>query len=138
MHGQGSPPSAIILFDGVCNLCNALVNFVIDRDPRSYFRFGALQSDRGCALLRAYRISTQDLRTLVLIEDGGAHVESTAVLRIVRRLNGLWPVLYLLIVIPRRLRDPLYRLIARHRYRWFGRRDQCRLPEPSIQDRFLS
>ena len=125
------------MFDGVCNLCNAFVNFVIDRDPRSYFQFGALQSARGCALLRRYRMPTQDLQTIVLIEDGRAYVESTAALRIFRRLNGVWPVLYLFIVVPRGLRDLLYRLIARRRYRWFGQRDQCRLPEPSIQDRFL-
>ena len=126
------------MFDGVCNLCNAFVNFVIDRDPRSYFQFGALQSDPGHTLLRRYRMPTQDPQTIVLIEDGRTYVESTAALRIFRRLSGVWPVLYLFIVVPRRLRDPMYRLIAQHRYRWFGRRDECRLPEPGIEDRFLS
>ena len=139
MNGTaGSPHSGIILFDGVCNLCNAFVNFVIDRDPRSQFQFAALRSDRGCALLRQYRMPAQDLQTIVLIEEGRAYVESTAALRIFRRLNGVWPVLYLFIAVPRRLRDAMYRLIARHRYRWFGQCDQCRLPDPSIEDRFLS
>ena len=138
MSGKAGSPHGIIVFDGVCNLCNAFVNFVIDRDPRAYFQFGALQSDRGCALLRQCRMPAPDLQTIVLIEDGRSYVESTAALRIFRRLNGVWPVLYLFIVVPRRLRDPMYRLIAQHRYRWFGRREQCRLPDPSIQDRFLS
>lgn len=125
---------ATILFDGVCNLCNASVNFIIDRDPKGYFRFAALQSDAAKALGEA---PNGDPDSIVLLEDGVRYEQSTAALRIARRLSGLWPVLYAGIILPRPLRDLVYRFIARNRYKWFGRRDACRLPSPELKARFL-
>jgi predicted DCC family thiol-disulfide oxidoreductase YuxK len=127
----------IILFDGVCNLCNASINFILDRDPRACFRFAALQSPAGQRLLRQHNLSTGELQSLVLIESGRAFTRSTAALRIARRLTFPWNLLYAFIALPRFLRDPLYNLIARHRYRWFGKREACRMPTPDLADRFL-
>jgi len=127
----------IVLFDGVCNLCNGFVNFVIDRDPAGYFKFGALQSEAARPYLERFGLRPDYMDSIVLIENGRLYRDSTAALRILRRLQGLWPLLYGLIVVPRPLRDAVYRWIARHRYRWFGRREQCRVPTPDLLARFL-
>ncbi len=132
---QKSRPSTIVLFDGVCNLCNAAVNFIIDRDPRAVFHFAPLQSDIGQALTRQWHLEHED--TIVLVEDGRCYVRSTAALRIARRLGGAWPLLSVLLAVPAPLRDAAYRFVARHRYRWFGTRDACRLPTPELRSRFL-
>jgi predicted DCC family thiol-disulfide oxidoreductase YuxK len=129
---------AIVLFDGVCNLCNGSVTFIIKRDPERRLRFAALQSDSGRALLGKVGLPRDALDTLVLVEGGRAYTRSTAALRIARRLSGLWPLFYGLIVVPRPLRDLLYRAVARNRYRWFGKRDTCMLPTPDLQERFLA
>jgi predicted DCC family thiol-disulfide oxidoreductase YuxK len=127
----------VVLFDGVCNVCNAAVNFIIDRDPEARFCFASLQSGKGRELCAAHGLS-EDVRTIVLVEDGAAYTESTAVLRIVRRLGAAWPLLYVAILLPRALRDVLYRFFAANRYRWFGKRESCRVPTPDIRRRFLS
>lgn len=124
-----------MLFDGVCNLCNASVTFVIDRDARSVFRFAPLQSDVGRALVAECSLGGED--SIVLVEDGRCYVRSEAALRIARRLDGAWPILSALRIVPRPLRDAAYRVIARNRYRWFGRQDACRLPTPDLRARFL-
>ena len=128
---------AVVLFDGVCNLCNGAVNFIIDRDPDGYFRFAPLQSDVAEQLLAGTDAADAPLDTIVLVEDGAAYVRSTAALRIARRLSGLWPLLSAFLVVPRPLRDAVYDWIAANRYRWFGRREQCRVPTPGLKDRFL-
>lgn len=131
-------PAAIVLFDGVCNLCNASVNFVLDRDKRNYFRFAALQSQRGGTLLHAYGIPQKaEPESIVLLENGKAYQGSTAALRIAKRLGGLWPLLYAFIIVPRPIRDVVYKWIARNRYKWFGRTDACRMPTPALKARFL-
>jgi predicted DCC family thiol-disulfide oxidoreductase YuxK len=130
-------PVSIILFDGVCNLCNGFVQFVIERDPAARFRFGALQSERAQSLLASAGCQAPVRETVVLIEDGRVFTRSTAALRIVRRLQLPWPLAYGFILIPRPLRDAVYDWIARHRYRWFGQREQCMLPTPERRDRFL-
>lgn len=130
--------SAVVLFDGVCNLCNAWVQFVIDRDPRGRFVFAPLQSEGAAALLRHRAYAGTPLASIVLIEDGRVYDRSTAVLRIVRRLSGLWPALSLLLAVPRPIRDVVYDWSARRRYRWFGRQDACRVPTPELQSRFLA
>ena len=132
-----SSKHAVVLFDGVCNLCNGAVNFIIDRDPDAYFRFAPLQSDVAQRLLTETDAADATLDTIVLVEDGTAYVRSTAALRIARRLSGPWPLLYAFLVVPRPLRDAVYDWIAEHRYRWFGRREECRLPTPDLKDRFL-
>lgn len=129
---------AIVLFDGVCNLCNGLVQFVIRRDPApARFRFAALQSQAGQQLLREHGLSTVDLDTFVLIEAGVAHVRSTAALRLLKRLGLPWSLAWSFIVVPRPLRDAVYRFVARNRYRWFGVRESCMVPKPELRSRFL-
>lgn len=130
--------SAIILFDGVCNFCNASVNFVIARDRAGYFKFAPLQSEIGEDVIERHGIDTTETDSVILVEDNFAYTHSTAALRIARRLDGLWSWLFLFIVIPRPIRDVFYRLFARYRYRLFGRQDACMMPTPDIRDRFLS
>lgn len=132
---ESDPAGPIVLFDGVCNLCDAAVTFIIDRDADAVFRFTSLQSETGQRLTQQYGLENED--TVVLVEDGRCYVRSTAALRIARRLDGAWPLLTVLLVVPMPLRDAAYRFIARHRYRWFGTRDACRLPTPELRRRFL-
>lgn len=132
-------PYAVVLFDGVCNLCNRAVNFIIAHDPDGYFRFAALQSEAGAALLRRYGrvLTSSEPDSVVLVEADRVFDLSTAALRIARRLRGPWKLLWVLIAIPRPIRDAVYRWIARHRYRWFGQASACRVPTPELQARFL-
>ncbi|MCZ6758179.1 MAG: thiol-disulfide oxidoreductase DCC family protein [Bacteroidetes bacterium] len=128
---------ATILFDGVCNLCNSSVNFVIDRDRKAYFRFGTLQSEEGVALLRQAAYPDGYLDSILLIENGVVYRESEAALRIARHLSGVWPLFYGFRFVPRWIRDGIYAWIAQNRYKWFGRRDECRIPTPELKARFL-
>ncbi len=125
----------IIFFDGVCNLCNGAVNFVIDRDPKGLFKLAPLQSEIATDYLDEGRISKLD--SIVLYEDGKIYEKSTAALRIAKELNGAWFLLYAFIIIPPFIRNFLYNFIAKNRYKWFGKRETCRLPSQDIQDRFL-
>lgn len=131
-----SGPS-IVLFDGVCNFCNASVNFVIDRDPHASFKFGALQSEEGVQLLSELGITPDYLDSILLVENGKVFKDSTAALKIAKKLSGLWPILYGFIVVPAPVRDLVYRWIARNRYKWFGKMDSCRLPTPEYRARFI-
>ena len=130
-------PHDVVLFDGVCNLCNAAVLFIIDRDPHARIRFAALQSDVGRRVLERAGRAGASLDTMVFIENGRYFDRSTAALRIARRLRGAWPLLALALAIPRPVRDAVYDVIARNRYRWFGRETQCRVPTASLRSRFL-
>lgn len=130
-------PHAFVLFDGVCNLCNGSVNFIIDRDPEGYFKFASLQSEEAEAIMRRVGISGASLESIVLVEGGRVYRRSDAVLRIARKLKGLWPALALFSIVPRPIRDWVYDWIARNRYRWFGKRDTCRIPTPELRSRFL-
>lgn len=123
----------IILFDGVCNLCTGSVRFVIARDARKQFRFASLQSAVAKRLLG----ERDQLESVVLVDGGEVCRKSTAALRIARRLDGAWPLLAALLVIPRPLRDAVYDWIGRRRYRWFGKRDACFMPPDSLAERFL-
>lgn len=127
----------IILFDGVCNFCNASINFVMDHDPKYQFKFAALQSDFAKERLTQAGLDTKDFDSVVLIEDGKVHTRSTAGLRIAKRLSGAWPLLYGFIIIPPFIRNAVYDLIAKNRYRWFGKSENCRLPSPEERARFL-
>jgi predicted DCC family thiol-disulfide oxidoreductase YuxK len=129
---------AIILFDGVCNFCNGMVGFIIRHDPEAYFKFGALQSDEGQRLLKEFGLLQTDLDTLILIEDGRAFTHSTAVLKICRHLSGGWSIFYDFIVVPQLIRDPLYYLFAKIRYRIFGKRKECRVPTNQERARFIT
>ncbi len=126
-----------VLFDGECNLCNGTVQFIIRRDRRNRFRFAALQSEAGKTMLQSHRLPPEALDTVVLISGGRAYTRSDAALGIARRLDGLWPLCYAAVVIPRFLRDRAYDFIARNRYRWFGKREECMVPTPELRSRFL-
>jgi predicted DCC family thiol-disulfide oxidoreductase YuxK len=131
---------AVILFDGVCNLCNAFVRFVIERDPRGRFAFAPLQSQAAARLSGGVRQSGPASDSVMLLEPGTVprvSVESTAILRIARGLGWPWALAYAFIAVPRPVRDWLYRLVARGRYRWFGRRDACMIPTASVRARFI-
>jgi predicted DCC family thiol-disulfide oxidoreductase YuxK len=131
---------ATILFDGVCNFCNASINFVMDHDAKGYFRFASLQS-RIAERLQPPGGSPHEVSgspdSIVLLEAGIVYKRSTAVLRIARQLSWPWSLLYVFILVPRPIRDYAYRWVAANRYRWFGKSDTCRLPTPELRDRFL-
>jgi len=126
----------VILFDGVCNLCHGAVQFVIRRDRNARFCFAALQSEAGRTLV-GDEGAIGDPDSIILLENGLRYDRSTAALRIARQLDGAWPVFYMFIVIPRPIRDAVYRWIARNRYRWFGRQIECIIPTPEHKNRFL-
>jgi predicted DCC family thiol-disulfide oxidoreductase YuxK len=127
-----------ILFDGVCNFCNASINFIIDRDSKNIFLFAALQSEVGQELLQKHHLKTTDFDTIILINDENKiYQKSDAALEIARNLDGFWKVLYAFKILPSFLRNPIYDLVARNRYRIFGRTDACRIPTPELKARFL-
>lgn len=130
---------AIILFDGVCNLCNGAVNFIIDHDPKQKFKFAALQSEAGQRLIHALNIPFSNLipESIVLIEQNQFYTHSTAVLKIAAQLAGFWKIFYGLIVVPKSLRNFIYKIIAKNRYRLFGKQASCRIPTPELKKRFL-
>lgn len=128
---------ALLLFDGVCTLCNGVVNFVLDADSEGYYRLGALQSEAARPYLQVHGLDPKELNTVVLIENGRLYTRSTAALRVLRHLDAPWPLLYGLIAVPRALRDWVYDWIAENRYAWFGRREECRVPTSEEQARFL-
>jgi predicted DCC family thiol-disulfide oxidoreductase YuxK len=127
----------IILFDGVCNLCEASVIFIFKRDRKGKFRFARVQSDVGLALLEGAGIKRDDFDTIVLISGGVAYTKSTAMLKILKELDGFWPIFFALIIIPGPLRDALYTFIAKNRYRWFGKKEVCMVPDAELKNRFL-
>jgi predicted DCC family thiol-disulfide oxidoreductase YuxK len=128
---------AIVLFDGHCNLCNGSVQFIILRDKKGYFNFCSLQSETGQSMLEKYNLSKTELNSLVLIENEKAYRQSTAALRIARKLDAAWFLLYGFIIIPLFIRNFFYNLISKNRYRLFGKKDECMLPRPEWRERFL-
>ena len=129
--------SSVILFDGVCNLCNGFVTFVIARDPAGRFQFGPLQSSAAQCLLGSIDSREEWPDSMVLVENGRAWTRSAAALRIARGLSFPWPLAYVFVVVPRPLRDWIYNLVARNRYRWFGKRDVCMVPTRELRARFI-
>lgn len=127
---------AVVLFDGVCNLCNSSVNFIIDRDRAAYFQFSALQSE-WAQKLTGEPIPSEGPESILLWEGGRLYSHSTAALRIARRLDGIWKLLAIGLLVPRPIRDAVYRWVARNRYRWFGKSEACRRPTPALRARFL-
>jgi len=127
----------VILFDGVCNFCNSAVNFVIKRDKKAQIQFAPLQSEKGRLFLRQYNLPATAMDTFVFIEEGKVYTRSTAALRVSRYLSGLWPACYGLIIVPGFIRDGVYNLIAKNRYKWFGVREQCMMPTPEVRKRFI-
>lgn len=128
---------SLILFDGVCNLCDSSVQFILLRDKKDRFRFASLQSDYGQNILRQYNLPTEKFNSLALIENGKLYQRSTGALRIARRLKGAWPMLFAFIIVPPFIRNFVYDLIARNRYRWFGKKESCMMPRPEWKQKFL-
>ena len=137
-----STAGPIVLYDGVCGICNRSVQMILRNDRRGRFRFAAIQSETGERLLREHGLPTaadaDGLQTVVLIEDGKAYTRSRAALGIARRMDAPWPLLWPLVVVPGALLDVFYALVARNRYRWFGKYDACPIPAPEVRARFLS
>lgn len=131
-------PDNIILFDGVCNFCNSSINFIIRHDKKNRFRFAPLQSEPGLALIKKHELPEAFLGSVILIENGKAYVKSTAALRIARRLNGGWPLFYGFIILPPFCRDWVYNIIARNRYKWWGKKESCMVPTPEVREKFLA
>jgi len=127
----------ILLFDGVCNFCNFWVNFLLDRDKEDKFRFTPLQSEIGEKFLKKLCLSTKDFDTFVLIDEDKYYIKSTAALIVAKNLTGLWKMLYVFIIIPRPIRDSLYNLVAKNRYKLFGKREACRIPTSEERNKFL-
>src|ERR1051325_2634533 len=124
---------AIVLFDGVCNLCNASVRFIIKRDMNKRFKFASLQSSSySASLFRRLNFDSSGIDSIVLYENGSLFFRSTAVLKIAKYLSGLWKLLYAFIIIPPFIRDAVYDFVARNRYKWFGKRQECELPTPEM------
>ncbi|GAB4379486.1 MAG: thiol-disulfide oxidoreductase DCC family protein [Calditrichia bacterium] len=130
--------NAIVLFDGICNLCNSSVDFIIRRDPGKRFRFVPLQSAVGKAFCEQFNIPAEAMDTLILIMHGRVYQRSTAALKIARMLSFPWPALSLLLIFPQRVRDFFYNLIAKNRYRLFGKRESCRIPTVDLRERFIT
>ncbi|MCM3616369.1 thiol-disulfide oxidoreductase DCC family protein [Sutcliffiella horikoshii] len=127
----------ILLFDGVCNLCNSMVTFVIKHDPKAKFKFASLQSEIGQHILKEHSLSTDHFDSFYYIDGNKAFTKSTAALKLAKNLDGAWKLLYPLIIIPKPLRDIIYSFVAKNRYRWFGKRNECMLPNPEMKKRFL-
>ena len=132
-----SDEGPVLLFDGICNLCNRAVAFIVRRDPAGKVRFAPLQSNAGRALLQAHGLPENHIESLVLIDEGRAWLAGDAALRVAGYLRAPWPGLRILRILPKPLRDAMYRWIARNRYRWFGQRVACMVPDASLKDRFL-
>lgn len=129
--------SPVLLFDGVCNLCNASVQWVLKRDRKGIFRFASLQSQTGQELLKAFGFSQENFDTVVLIDGEHIFTRADAPLEVVRRLGGAWSLLTVFKIIPRSVRNAVYDWVARNRYRWFGKKEACMLPRPEWKERFL-
>ncbi|MBW3544945.1 MAG: thiol-disulfide oxidoreductase DCC family protein, partial [Bacteroidetes bacterium] len=128
---------SVVLFDGVCNLCNGAVDFIIRRDRHKRFMFASLQSVTGQQLLKHYQLPTEQYESMVIIRQGKLYQRSNAALQIARDLPAGWSLLYYLKVVPAFLRDGVYNFIARNRYTFFGKKNSCRLPSPEEAARFL-
>lgn len=129
----------IILFDGVCNLCNSAVLFIIKRDPSSRFRFASLQSDYAQNILRQYGVDSrpENLFSIFLIAGDRIYTRSDAALEVARHLSGFWPAIRIFKIVPRFMRDGVYDWIARNRYSLFGKKDECMIPTPELKGRFI-
>jgi predicted DCC family thiol-disulfide oxidoreductase YuxK len=128
----------VILFDGVCNFCDSAVNFVLKQDKKGIFRFAPLQSEAGQKLLQQFNLSTKDFDSFVLIDKGKVYKKSSASLQVMNKLPWYWKEVQIFRIIPAIFRDAIYDFIAKNRYKWFGKKDQCMVPTPEIRSRFLS
>lgn len=142
--------NTIIFFDGICNFCNSSVNFIIKRDKKNYFKFASLQSEFAQNFLKSHNLvpkslpwqvrngkTEKKLDSIILFENNKLYIKSSAALQIAKHLNGLWKIFYILIIIPPFIRNFLYDIIAKNRYKLFGKRESCMIPDERIKDRFI-
>jgi predicted DCC family thiol-disulfide oxidoreductase YuxK len=134
---EGPNDKKIILFDGVCNLCNSSIIFVIKHDPKDLFRFAPLQSDIGKSLMEKHQIDPQETDSIILVDQEKAYTKSSAALRVSRHLSGGYPLLAIFLIIPVFLRNLVYDYIAKNRYKWYGKKDSCMIPTPELKAKFL-
>jgi predicted DCC family thiol-disulfide oxidoreductase YuxK len=127
----------IVLFDGVCNLCSSSVQFILKRDKKNQFLFGSLQGTTGQAYLKKFNLPADTFNSFMLVERDTLYTRSTGALRMLKYLGGVWPLLYVFIIVPKFIRDTVYNFIAGNRYKWFGRKEACWLPTPDLKSRFL-
>lgn len=127
----------ILLFDGVCNLCNSSVTFVIQRDKKDLFRFAALQEPAGLELIEKHQIDTAKTDSIILIDNGKVYTKSTAALKVARHLGSAYPLLYAFMIIPNFIRNWVYDYVAKNRYKWYGKKDSCMIPTPELKSKFL-
>ena len=127
----------LILFDGVCNWCNAWVSVTIARDPDRQFKFGMLQSEQAQRILHDLNLPATDYQTFLLLEEGHVYTKSTAALRVIRQLSRWWPLYYVCVLVPAPIRDVVYDFVARHRYQWMSRSATCRVPTQAERERFV-
>jgi len=129
---------SVLLFDGVCNLCNASVKWVILRDKKGIFKFAPIQSETGQSLLKQFGLDNQPLDSVILIANNKAYIKSDAAIRVMTELGGIGILSRVFLLIPRKLRNIVYDWVANNRYRWYGKQEQCLLPQPEWKDRFLT
>ncbi len=134
---SNSSKHPVLLFDGVCNLCNGYVQWLIKRDPKGVFRYAALQSEQGQVLLKQYNLPTDEISTVVMITDNKAYTHSDVGIEIMRMLGGWYYPFYVFKLVPKFIRNPIYNWIARNRYNWFGQQESCMIPTPELKERFL-
>ncbi|HLP20695.1 MAG TPA: DCC1-like thiol-disulfide oxidoreductase family protein [Chitinophagales bacterium] len=127
----------VILFDGVCNLCNGYVNWMIDHDKKEQFKFASLQSEYGRQKVAELELQGDYMNTIVYYDNGKGYTHSSAVLRILKQLGGLYSLMSIFLLVPPFMRNFFYNLVARNRYKWFGKRETCRIPTPALKARFL-
>ena len=129
--------NSVIIFDGVCNLCNSSVTFVIKRDKSYKFKFAPLQSETAKNLISKLNLSTDKIDSIILIENHKYYIKSTAAIRICKELGALWSLMYILILVPKPVRDYIYDIVAKKRYKWFGKKEHCMIPTKELESRFL-
>ena len=127
----------IILFDCVCNFCNGSVNFLIRQDKKNVFRFAALQSQTAQKLLAQYKKQKKGFESFVLMQDGKAYEKSSAALKVLKKLPWYWKWAQVFWIVPKFIRDGVYDVIARNRYKWFGKKEECMIPTSEVRNRFL-
>ena len=128
----------VILFDGVCNLCNSFVNFVIRNDKKEVFKFAPIQSDFGEIALKKHRINSKDTDSIILIDNDNYYIKSSAALYIAKNLSGAYPLLFCFMLVPKFMRNWVYDFVAKNRYKWYGKKESCMIPTPELIDKFYS
>lgn len=128
----------VILFDGVCNLCNSTVLFVIKHDPKNLFRFASIQGDYGQQILKRFHLPPNSLGSFILFEENQIYTKSTGALKVAKKLSRAWPIVYSFIIVPPFIRNAVYDLIAKNRYKWFGKKESCAIPSPELKALFYN